>query len=344
MSVTGSRGRALGTSLHVLVTRADRLDAAVAAVDAVVADIDRTCSRFRDDSELMRLQARAGGLVPISGTLFTALRAAIRGAELSGGAVDPTVGTAVRTIGYAGDFAAVERDGAALTLTVASVPGWRCLRVHEATRSALVPAGVEVDLGATAKALASDLAAEAALRAMGGGGVLVNLGGDIAVAGEPPAQGWVIQVSEASDAALSVGSEAITIRDGGVATSTTTIRRWRRGGVELHHIVDPGTGLPAAGPWRTVTCVAGSCLDANIAATAAIVQGTGAESWLRERGIPARLLNEHGGVVRTAGWPLPAALRRGWGRDRRTRRRGRTAARPGRSTPPGRTRGRADPA
>lgn len=298
-------GRAFATSLHVVVTRPERLAVAGQAVDRVLLDIDRTCSRFRADSEIMRLQERAGGWMPVSALLFTALRAALRGAALSGGAVDPTVGTAVTTIGYAGDFATIAREGAPLSLQATSVPGWRCVRLDEVTRSMLIPAGVEIDLGATAKALASDLAAAAALRAIGGGGVLVNCGGDIAVAGEAPDGGWVVQVSEASDAPIAVGAEAIAIRDGGVATSTTTIRRWRRGTIDLHHIVDPSTGLPAAGPWRTVTCVAGTCLDANIAATAAIVKGARAVDWLNEREVVARLVSTQSGVVRTSGWPRP---------------------------------------
>jgi thiamine biosynthesis lipoprotein len=271
----------------------------------VVADIDRACSRFRDDSEIMLLQARAGEAVPVSPLLFTALRAALDGAELSDGAVDPTVGTAVRTIGYDGDFATLASDGGPLSLTVESVPGWHHLRLDGASRTALVPRGVEIDLGATAKALASDLAAAAAHAAIGGGGVLVNLGGDIAVAGDPPEGGWVIQLSEASDERVASGGEAIAVRDGGVATSTTTMRRWRRGGVELHHIVDPCTGLPADGPWRTVTCVAGSCLHANIAATAAIVRGAGAVDWLNQLGVAARVVSTRAGVVRTRGWPQP---------------------------------------
>jgi thiamine biosynthesis lipoprotein len=306
IGLASKSGRAFATSLHVVVTRPERLAIASRAVDDVVADIDRTCSRFRVDSEIMRLQARAGGWMPVSPLLFAALRAALRGAALSGGSVDPTVGTAITTIGYAADFATVARDGAPLSLRVGSVPGWRCVRLDEVTRSVLIPAGVEIDLGATAKALASDLAAAAALRAMGGGGVLVNCGGDVAVAGEAPEDGWVIQVSESSDARIAVGAEAIAIRDGGVATSTTTIRRWRRGAMEMHHIVDPNTGLSTAGPWRTVTCVAGTCLDANIAATAAIVKGEGAVGWLSQRNVPARLVSTLSEVASTRGWPRPA--------------------------------------
>ncbi len=166
-----------------------------------------------------------------------------------------------------------------------------------------VPRGVEIDLGATAKALASDLAAAAALEAAGSGGVLVSLGGDIAVAGGGPSEGWAVQTSEDSGAPIDDGEETISIQSGGIATSSTTVRRWTCGGAVLHHIIDPATGMPAAGPWRTASVVAGSCVDANIAATAAIVMGDAAIRWLEANRLPARLVDRDGAVRRTAGWP-----------------------------------------
>jgi len=294
--------------MHVVVTDPDALDTATASVEAVVDAIDRACSRFRDDSELSRLQVGDGrreGIV--SPLLAQALATALRAAELTDGAVDPTVGEAVRNAGYSVDFGAVPADGAPLTLAVSPVPGWRRVRLFPATRRVEIDAGVEVDLGATAKALASDLAAAAALDAMRGGGVLVSLGGDVSVAGEPPEGGWHIQIAEDSRAAITPDGETIAIRAGGVATSSTTVRRWQRGGVELHHIIDPATGLPAAGPWRTVSVVAGSCVDANIAATAAIVRGAEAASWLDGAGLPARLVDRNGAMTRVGGWPAPGA-------------------------------------
>jgi thiamine biosynthesis lipoprotein len=299
--------RALGTSLRVVVTDADRLDIAKDAVDAVVRAIDETCSRFREDSEISALQRNAGREVRVSPLLMLALRSAMRGARLSGGAVDPTVGSAVRSIGYDADFAAVARDGAPLRLVVTPVPGWQRIRLDENARSACIPEGVELDLGSTAKALAADLAATAALDAMGGAGVLVNLGGDIAAAGDMPEGGWAIQAADRSDAPISDEGETIAIRTGGVATSSTTVRRWWRGGVALHHIVDPSTGLPAQGPWRTATVVAADCLDANIAATAAIVRGEAALDWLQRLCLPSRLVTHAGEVVRVGGWPAPRA-------------------------------------
>jgi thiamine biosynthesis lipoprotein ApbE len=300
--------RALGSSVRVIVTRPERLAAAKAAVDRCLRDIDQAASRFREDSELSRLNAAPETEVRVSALLALAIGEALRGARLTGGAVDPTVGEAVKLSGYDGDFSNVAADGLPLELVVRRVPGWQAVRFDPGRGAVCVPRGVELDLGATAKALASDLAAAAALEAAGAGGVLVSLGGDIAVAGEPPLGGWIVQVSEDSGAPIARDEETVAITSGGMATSSTTVRRWTRGGVVLHHIIDPATGLPASGPWRTATVVAASCVDANIASTAAIVMGAQAAAWLEAAGLPGRLVDRSGAIRRVAGWPVPGDL------------------------------------
>jgi thiamine biosynthesis lipoprotein ApbE len=297
--------RALGGLLRVVVTRPASLSGAKAAIDELLLAVDLAASRFRDDSELSRLNATPGREVVISALLGRLLAAALRGARITGGAVDPTVGTAIKLAGYETDFASVPADGSPIILKVSHIPGWQAVQFDEASRTVRLPPGVEIDLGATAKALAADMATAAALRAIGAGGVLVSLGGDIAVAGEPPPGGWPIQASEDSAAPISYGEETISIRSGGIATSSTTVRRWTRGDVELHHIIDPETGLPTAGPWRTATVVAGTCVDANIASTAAIVMGAAAIAWLKANRLPARLIDREGVVHRVSGWPDP---------------------------------------
>jgi thiamine biosynthesis lipoprotein len=299
--------RALGGSLRVIVTRPESLRAAKAAVDEVVDAIDLAASRFREDSELSRLNASPERAVTISPLLAQAISAALRGAELSGGAVDPTIGSAVRLAGYDADFAKVPADGDQIRLIAHQVPGWRAILFDPHSRTVRMPLGVEIDLGATAKALASDLAAAAASKAIDGAGVLVSLGGDIAVAGTAPLEGWSIQTSDDSEAPIDETEETISISSGGIATSSTTVRRWTRGGVVLHHIIDPATGLPADSCWRTASVVAASCVDANIASTAAIVMGRNAVAWLGANRLPARLVGLDGNVHRVAGWPEPAA-------------------------------------
>jgi len=295
-------GRALGCGTRLVVTQPDRLAPARDAMDEVLRRIDEACSRFRADSEITALNAAGGKVVRVSPLLAEAIEVALRAARSTGGAVDPTVGTALRVTGYDRDYDALPAVGEPIRLVARPVPGWRTVRLDRFAGTACLPAGVELDLGATAKAFAADLAASSAARAAEAG-VLVSLGGDIAVSGTPPEGGWRIQVGEDSSASLSDAEEAIAIQQGGLATSSTTVRRWRRGEVELHHLIDPQSGLPVDGPWRTVTVAAATCVDANTATTAAIVLGEGAVGWLAAMALPARLVDHEGAILRVGGWP-----------------------------------------
>jgi thiamine biosynthesis lipoprotein len=195
---------------------------------------------------------------------------------------------------------------------MARVPGWKALQLDERARTLRVPVGVEIDLGATAKALCADRAAVAA-SAAAQSGVLVSLGGDIALAGEPPAgEGWRVRVTDDHRADATAPGQWIALRTGGLATSSTQVRRWDTETGEAHHLLDPATGRPARSCWRTVSVCAGSCLDANIATTAAIVRGERSPAWLESLGLPSRLVDTGGRVLHLAGWPtdgddLPAA-------------------------------------
>ena len=296
------RFAALGTTAVVITTLREALPAAVDAVRSVLAAVDLACSRFRDDSELVALNASAGRAVPVSSVLVDALVTACRAAGVTGGLVDPTVGSAIRTLGYDRDFRSVPPDGPELRGTLHAVPGWRRVHIDAAAGLVRLDPGVEVDLGATAKALAVDRAAEAATAATGVG-VLVSVGGDLAVGGPPGAEGWAVLVTDDHATDPAGPGQTISIRSGALASSSTTVRRWRRGGADLHHVVDPRSGAPAAGWWRTVTVAAGCCVDANIASTAAVVMGPDAPAWLAGLGLPARLVRPDGEVTTVAGWP-----------------------------------------
>ncbi|HKB30092.1 MAG TPA: FAD:protein FMN transferase [Streptosporangiaceae bacterium] len=301
--------RAIGTSVRLLVTDPSRLAAGRRLLADDLAALDRACSRFRPDSELAMAERAAGTPVRVSPVLADAVAVALHAAETTDGDLDPTVATAMAALGYDRDFELVTRDGPPLRLTVRSRPSWRQIRLDHEARLLTVPAGVRLDLGATAKARAADLAA-AGLAARLGCGVLVSLGGDIAVAGEPPQGGWWIRVQDVTghpDDPPPGPSAMIAVTAGGLATSGTAARRWRRGRVTLHHILDPRSGLPAAPVWRTVSVAAGTSLAANIASTAAIIRGDAAPGWLAGLGLPARLVAADGTVRTVAGWPAEAA-------------------------------------
>ncbi|WP_084719023.1 FAD:protein FMN transferase [Streptacidiphilus carbonis] len=309
--------RALGCAVRLVVTDPRRLDHCRHTLERWLAEVDAACSRFRDDSHLVGLNTAAayadGHPVPVVPLLSEALAAALRAAELSDGDVDPTVGSAMAAIGYDRDFQLVEREGRPVRLLVRPVPGWRKVVLDPAAGTVAMPRGVRLDLGATAKAWAADRAA-ARLAADAGCGVLVSLGGDTAVAGEPPEDGWRIRVQDATgpvEAAVEGPHALVTIRDGGLASSGVSARRWHRGGRPIHHLVDPRTGLPAETPWRTVSVAAGSCLDANTASTAAMVRGATAPEWLTELSLPARLVAADGSVTTVADWPADAEVPQG---------------------------------
>jgi thiamine biosynthesis lipoprotein len=286
----------------VLVADGD-IAAASAAVRKVLSEVDLAYSRFRPDSELSQINADGGRTRRISPLLADAIAASLAAAALTDGRVDPTVGRAMRAVGYDDDFDRVRTRTEPISIRLEPIPGWRAIRFDTRARTIGVPKGVEIDLGSTGKALASDLAAAAALAAMGDGGVLVSLGGDIATAGDAPAGGWRILVAEDSDTPPDSDGEVITLHDGAIATSSTTVRTWRRGETVLHHLIDPRTGVSVESPWRTASVVAATCVDANTAATAAIVRGASAPEWLDGLGLAARLVGTSGDVHRIGSWP-----------------------------------------
>ena len=305
----GAGWTALGCWVHLVVTDRAALDAARSMLAADLADLDAACSRFRADSELAALDRAQGRPVRLSPLLANAVEVALRAAELTDGDVDPTVGEAIVAAGYDRDFSLVPPDGPPLNLVVKAVPGWRQVRLDPATRTLAMPAGIRLDLGATAKAWAADRAA-ARIAAELGAGVLVGLGGDIAVAGQAPPGGWRIRVQDVTGRPEDVPegpATVVAITSGGLATSSTTARRWRRGGNVLHHILDPRTGLPPAPVWRTISVTAATCADANADSTAAIIRGSEAPGWLAAIGLPARLVDVSGRVETVAGWPAEAA-------------------------------------
>lgn len=297
MSFSQATWRALGTTAH-LVAADEELEAIRDAVEVELAGIDASCSRFRADAELVALNSAGGRPTRVSPLLLEAITVALRAAWVTDGEVDPTIGTAIAVAGYDRDFASVAPDGPPVSPVAA--PGWRCVEVDASTNTVRVPDGVQLDLGATAKALAADRAV-AATRSATSAGVLLSLGGDIAVAGPAPTGGWPVALAD--DHRSPATGPVVTLVSGGLATSSTTVRRWRRGGRELNHILDPSTGAPCRSVWRTVSVTAGSCVEANVASTAAIVLADRGPGWLRDSGLSARLVGVDGRVLLVNGWP-----------------------------------------
>ncbi len=303
--------RALGTYVHLRVHDRDRLTDAAQLAAEVLDEVDRTCSRFRADSDLSRANARPGTRVPVSPVLVGAVRVAIEAAVETDGLVDPTLGLALAAAGYDRTFELVAPEDASPSALPLHRPSWRSVLVDDETL--LVPPGTALDLGATGKAYAADLVALTIAERLGTP-LLVSVGGDVRAVGDPDgpgaptgatpgAGGWpVVLAHTESDLEQGRVLGEVRLGEGGLATSTVSARRWVRGGRQLHHLLDPRTGAPTGGRWSTATAYAPACVTANVATTAALVRGDGALAWLEERGIAALLVDRQGTVVRTAAW------------------------------------------
>lgn len=302
--------RALGTYAQLVVEDDADQDQAVQVAKQLVDDVDRTCSRFRGDSDLVRASRGAGSWVAVDPLLVRAVDAALQAARDTGGLVDPTLGRDLAAVGYDRDLGLV-RSGARVpadaVLTAPAVPGerpdeaWRLVET-DPQGWLRVPVGCSLDLGATGKAFAADLVVDALHERLGTSSV-VSLGGDVAARCRADQPGWVVLVSDTEGADLDQPGELVRLTGrAGLATSSTLHRRWSHDGAEVHHILDPRTGLPATTSVASVSARAASCVAANAATTAAVVVGAGAADWLEERAVAALVLHADGTRRETSTW------------------------------------------
>ncbi len=299
-----------GSPARVVVTDPAVLPAAIERSHSFLADVQQACSRFDPDSELRQLhpQGSTAG-IPVSSLLADLLRASLIAAERTDGAVDPTLGRDLSLWGYDRDLAELSPASGPDDLAGAEAryqlqmrswparsPRWREIRLEGTLL--FLPQGTVLDLGASAKAYAADLLV-AALHRQLGCGILVSLGGDLATAGPPPGS-WEILVQDTDHDAPCY----LTLAEGwAVATSSTQKRRWSHRGQNVIHVLDPRWGIPVVPHWRTASVVAPTALEANSLSTAALVKGTEALQWLREQGLPARLVAANGRVHTLGSWP-----------------------------------------
>lgn len=285
--------------VRVTVTEARALTEAKQHLIGLMAGVSLAVDRFRPDSDLSRINAAAGHLVPVSGRTIALVDVALDAAAETGGAVDPTVGAHLKGAGYVKDIEEIRGRKVLVDDRLNDLPqaDWTRVRVNHELGLVGVPAGMQLDMGATSKAWTADVAAHYITNSFNTG-VLVEIGGDVAVAGLKK-NPWQILVSERAGEP----GQRIGLTRGGLATSSTTARSWHIAGKEVHHLIDPRTGAPADGEFRTATVWAPSALEANVASTAAIILGDEAPAYLLDLGLAARLVDKDGHVTTLGDWP-----------------------------------------
>jgi thiamine biosynthesis lipoprotein len=295
--------QAIGTTATVVVLDPTRVDRAETHLRNEIEAIDLACSRFRPDSELEYVHSCSGRAVAVSSLLFEALEVAVAVAERTHGAVDPTIGNAISTLGYDRDFDQIRDQAQRSSEFPGLVVGYGHIHLAARTRTVRIPRGVRLDLGSSAKALVADRSADRIANQLDTG-ILVSVGGDVAVAGPPPPGGWPIGIAVDSSAMGRDVDQVVAIRQGGLASSSTAVRTWNVGTEAVHHIIDPSTGYSAANYWTLVSVTSGSCVDANALSTAAVVWGDQALDHLLPFGQAVRLLRHDCRVFTLGGWPV----------------------------------------
>jgi thiamine biosynthesis lipoprotein len=273
-----------------------------ARVTAEFDAVDVALSRFRADSELTALNAVVGrgGIVRVSRRLRIALAAVHRASRLTDGRFDPRV------------LGALERIGEHGAPPDAAPPGGEPAIGGDPGSLAHVPEA-PLDMGGIGKGLALRWAASAALGALpGGAGLLLEAGGDVATAGEPPDGGWLVGIE---DPVAAPGPDAqpvavTAVYGGAVATSSIRVRNWiGPDGRPVHHLVDPRTGDPARTGLIAVTVASPDPAWAEVWSKALFLAGRdaiGGEA--RGRGLAAWWVDERGRL----GMTPDARLRSAW--------------------------------
>jgi thiamine biosynthesis lipoprotein len=293
-----------GLSGTLATENEDQMDDATQRLWHWLDAFDAACNRFRGDSELSRLNDAHGVETSISPTLELALEAALRAARVTDNLVDPTVLPALLALGYDRDYDELVGDESIPQRAAVSAPGPSSIHLNVIEHTVTLDPLCRLDLGASAKALVVDLVAE---DVAGSGGVVVELGGDVAVRGEGPDGLWVIAVS---DSLVLDGLEPrVAFRHGGIATSSSTTRTWRSGGRTVNHVIDPRTGQCANGLYTSATVSASDCVLANAFATAALLWNDEASYHIAQAGWSARLVRRDGAVEFVGGWPDDAVTR-----------------------------------
>jgi thiamine biosynthesis lipoprotein len=286
----------LSGSLHT--ERAEQMAKAEERLWFWINAFDRACNRFRPDSEISRLNAGGGERREVSDAFELALLGALRAGHATQGLCDPTVLPALLALGYDCDYDELRTRGLGNEREPVKALGLDAITLDRTTHTVTLAPNCQLDLGASAKALVVDFVANEMSTS---GGVVVEIGGDVAVRGSSADGPWAIGVSDSL--VVDPSQPRVSVSMGGIATSSTTTRTWRVGSRVANHIIDPRTGTFAQGVYTSATVSADSCLMANAFSTAALLWGEDAGYFISQAGWSGRLVRHDGAVEYVGGWP-----------------------------------------
>ena len=256
---------------------------------------EQVLSRFRYDSELSRLNRTADQAVSVSQTLWDVFQASLEADQTTGGLVTPTVLEAIELAGYNRPFDELPGSISSHTGLWAEIHPLSMVLYDEECHTICLPPDIRLDFGGVAKGWAAYQAAE---RLKTSGPALMNAGGDIVISGpRQDGEAWLVGISNPFEPEIDMVS--LHLHGGGVATSGKDRRRWMQGIMLNHHIIDPRTGQPAVTDILTATVIAPTVMEAEAAAKAVFLLGSGAGlDWLEaDSGLAGLLVLDNGQVI-----------------------------------------------
>ncbi len=244
-------------------------------------------SRFDPTSELSLLNGSDAWEISVSDELGGCLQGAVELRDRTAGLIDPAVGGAVIDWGYDRTFSAVE--DLARPRSVRRPGSWSIAGNVVRRRP-----GTQLDLGGIAKGWTADRAVEVGLADV------VSAGGDV----RSRRHGTRVAIADPWGDTVAVAHLGI----GGLATSSSTRRRWKVGDVDAHHIIDPRRLQPAVSPVLSASVIAATAVEAEAGAKAVLLHGEHGLAWADNQDwVTAALVVWHdGNVFATTGWDLAA--------------------------------------
>jgi len=297
--------RAMATDITLrIVAPNDTADAALTAAQEVFTRVEQACTRFNPDSPLMQANAQPRRWHPVPVECFDALVAARDAHVRTEGLFDPRVLTTLTNLGYDKSLpftrgpVAVSGEGTSTSTPTSARRRRRPWRPRfDDGRRAVMLGRDPVDLGGIGKGLACTWAA-AELRG-GGRAALVEAGGDLEALGSgPEGEGWRVGVEDPRGGPDPLA--VLALHDAACATSSTRIRKWTVNGKDVHHLIDPRTGVPASSGLASVTVVADDTATAEVWSKVLFVTGRGQIRAKADQEGLAAMWIDYDGVVGTS--------------------------------------------
>ena len=284
----------MGTTAHLVLV------AGTEAMADELIDIARFLhsrwTRFESNSDISRINSAEGSPVDVDPVTVALVMEMLAARTLTGGAYDPTILPRLVAEGY-------DRSRVNPELVTVLPPSARwpvdTAGTTVAGNTVTLPVGMTLDPGGIGKGFAADVLAQRALE-LGALGALVELGGDLRIAGTAPdGDMWHIGIEDPLQPGTHI--TRVNLVDGAVATSSTLTRTWEKDGSTKNHLIDAESGDPIDSDVVSVSVIAVSAAIAEVIAKCGFRRADFLD-WAPSLGTAVYVVHQDGSTSESANW------------------------------------------